>query len=104
MVGARRRSTALKAPITFASAAAPHPPRPCAPDGSVRYEYRSYHLLSVACAHLAIDGRNGLPVTKPVVLLAEELSPATIEALGPDFEIRRCDGANRDAEYPINIM
>jgi D-3-phosphoglycerate dehydrogenase len=34
-------------------------------------------------------------VTKPVVLIAEELSPATIDALGPDFEIRRCDGANR---------
>ena len=32
---------------------------------------------------------------KPVVLIAEELSPATIAALGPDFEIRRCDGANR---------
>jgi len=34
-------------------------------------------------------------VTKPVVLIAEELSPATVDALGPDFEIRRCDGANR---------
>ncbi|GAB3653731.1 phosphoglycerate dehydrogenase [Zhihengliuella somnathii] len=33
--------------------------------------------------------------TKPVVLLAEELSPATIEALGPDFEIRRANGADR---------
>src|SRR5205085_6381425 len=33
--------------------------------------------------------------TKPVVLIAEELSPATIDALGPDFEIRNCDGANR---------
>ncbi|WP_394159368.1 phosphoglycerate dehydrogenase [Galactobacter valiniphilus] len=33
--------------------------------------------------------------TKPVVLLAEELSPATVEALGPDFEIRSADGANR---------
>jgi len=35
-------------------------------------------------------------VSKPVVLIAEELSPATIDALGPDFEIRRCDGANRE--------
>lgn len=35
-------------------------------------------------------------VAKPVVLIAEELSPATLEALGPDFEIRHCDGANRD--------
>ena len=34
-------------------------------------------------------------MTKPVVLIAEELSPATVEALGPDFEIRHCDGANR---------
>ncbi|GAA3670666.1 phosphoglycerate dehydrogenase [Arthrobacter ginkgonis] len=33
--------------------------------------------------------------SKPVVLLAEELSPATIEALGPDFEIRHADGADR---------
>lgn len=32
---------------------------------------------------------------KPIVLIAEELSPATVDALGPDFEIRRCDGANR---------
>jgi D-3-phosphoglycerate dehydrogenase / 2-oxoglutarate reductase len=34
-------------------------------------------------------------VTKPVVLIAEELSPATVEALGPDFEIRTCNGADR---------
>jgi D-3-phosphoglycerate dehydrogenase / 2-oxoglutarate reductase len=37
---------------------------------------------------------------KPVVLLAEELSPATIEALGPDFEIRRTDGADRSQLLP----
>ena len=30
-----------------------------------------------------------------VVLIAEELSPATVEALGPDFEIRHCNGADR---------
>jgi D-3-phosphoglycerate dehydrogenase len=36
-------------------------------------------------------------VTKPVVLIAEELSPATVEALGPDFEIRSCDGADRSS-------
>jgi D-3-phosphoglycerate dehydrogenase len=35
-------------------------------------------------------------VTKPIVLIAEELSPATVDALGPDFEIRRCDGADRE--------
>ncbi|MFZ8982115.1 MAG: phosphoglycerate dehydrogenase, partial [Candidatus Nanopelagicales bacterium] len=34
-------------------------------------------------------------MSKPVVLIAEELSPATVEALGPDFEIRHCDGADR---------
>ncbi|MGW9404738.1 phosphoglycerate dehydrogenase [Arthrobacter sp. NPDC055585] len=36
-----------------------------------------------------------MTATKPVVLLAEELSPATVEALGPDFEIRQTDGADR---------
>jgi len=39
-------------------------------------------------------------VTKPIVLIAEELSPATIDALGPDFEVRSCDGANRDELLP----
>jgi D-3-phosphoglycerate dehydrogenase len=34
-------------------------------------------------------------VSKPVVLIAEELSPATVEALGPDFEITHCNGADR---------
>jgi D-3-phosphoglycerate dehydrogenase len=34
-------------------------------------------------------------VTKPVVLIAEELSPATVEALGPDFDVRHCNGADR---------
>ncbi|WP_417564517.1 phosphoglycerate dehydrogenase [Microbacterium sp.] len=36
-------------------------------------------------------------MTKPVVLLAEQLSPATIDALGPDFEIRHVDGTDRPA-------
>lgn len=35
-------------------------------------------------------------MSKPVVLIAERLSPATEAELGPDFEIRRCDGSNRD--------
>lgn len=39
--------------------------------------------------------RQGIVVTKPVVLLAEELSPATVDALGPDFEVRSTDGADR---------
>ncbi|MDP3969640.1 MAG: phosphoglycerate dehydrogenase [Nocardioides sp.] len=34
-------------------------------------------------------------MTQPVVLIAEELSPATVEALGPDFDVRHCDGADR---------
>jgi D-3-phosphoglycerate dehydrogenase / 2-oxoglutarate reductase len=33
----------------------------------------------------------------PVVLIAEQLSPATVEALGPDFEVRHCDGTDRAA-------
>jgi D-3-phosphoglycerate dehydrogenase len=39
-------------------------------------------------------------VSKPVVLIAEELSPATVDALGPDFEIRTCNGADRSALLP----
>ena len=39
-------------------------------------------------------------MAKPVVLIAEELSPATLEALGPDFEVRHCDGANRAELLP----
>ena len=34
-------------------------------------------------------------MAKPVVLIAEELSPATLDALGPDFEVRNCDGSDR---------
>lgn len=36
-------------------------------------------------------------MTKPVVLLAEELSPATVEALGPDFTVKSVDGTDRAA-------
>jgi D-3-phosphoglycerate dehydrogenase len=36
-------------------------------------------------------------VAKPVVLIAEQLSPATVEALGPDFDIRSVDGTDRAA-------
>ncbi|HET6294491.1 MAG TPA: phosphoglycerate dehydrogenase [Kribbella sp.] len=38
--------------------------------------------------------------TRPVVLIAEELSPATVEALGPDFEIRHTNGADRAELIP----
>lgn len=34
---------------------------------------------------------------KSVVLIAEELSPATVDALGPDFDIRMVDGTDRAA-------
>ncbi|MCI3932699.1 phosphoglycerate dehydrogenase [Streptomyces sp. AN091965] len=43
---------------------------------------------------------NTAPARKPVVLIAEELSPATVEALGPDFEIRYCNGADRTELLP----
>ncbi len=36
-------------------------------------------------------------MAKPVVLIAEELSPATVDALGPDFEVRHVDGTDRSA-------
>ncbi len=36
-------------------------------------------------------------MSKPVVLIAEELSPATIDALGPDFDVRNVDGTDRPA-------
>ncbi len=42
-------------------------------------------------------------MTKPRVLIAEELSPATVEALGPDFEIVECDGADRAALLPAIV-
>ncbi len=38
-------------------------------------------------------------MTKPVVLIAEELSAATVDALGPDFDIRQVDGTDRDALF-----
>ena len=36
-------------------------------------------------------------MAKPIVLIAEELSPATVEALGPDFDVRSIDGTDRAA-------
>ncbi len=36
-------------------------------------------------------------MAKPIVLIAEELSPATVEALGPDFDVRSVDGTDRAA-------
>jgi D-3-phosphoglycerate dehydrogenase len=36
-------------------------------------------------------------LSKPIVLIAEELSPATVAALGPDFEVINVDGTDRVA-------
>jgi len=36
-------------------------------------------------------------VSKPVVLIADELSPAVLAELGPDFEVRHVDGSDRAA-------
>ena len=36
-------------------------------------------------------------MAKPIVLIAEELSPATVEALGPDLDVRTVDGTDRAA-------
>ena len=45
----------------------------------------------------AIEGSDF--VSKPVVLIAEELSPATVDALGPDFDIHHVDGTDRSALF-----
>src|SRR4051812_40180814 len=34
-------------------------------------------------------------MTRPVVLVAEELAPSALEVLGSDFDVRHCDGADR---------
>ena len=36
-------------------------------------------------------------MARPIVIIAEELSPATVAALGPDFEVRNIDGTDRAA-------
>lgn len=36
-------------------------------------------------------------MSRPIVIIAEELSPATLEALGPDFEVKNVDGTDRAA-------
>jgi len=53
------------------------------------------HSFAVAHAHRPALTRN--TVAKPIVLIAEELSPATVDALGPDFDVRRVDGTDRVA-------
>ena len=39
-------------------------------------------------------------MTKPIVLIAEELSPATLSVLGDGFEVRHCNGADRNELLP----
>ena len=36
-------------------------------------------------------------MSKPIVVIAEVLSPATVEALGPEFDVRHVDGTDRPA-------
>ncbi|MSO26334.1 MAG: phosphoglycerate dehydrogenase, partial [Candidatus Nanopelagicaceae bacterium] len=43
-----------------------------------------------------ITKREPQRVAKPVVLIAEELSPATLAALRAEFEVRNCNGADRN--------
>src|SRR6476620_10242949 len=64
---------------------------------ATRSPHRPGRLAVGSSSPRAVKDRS---VTKPVVLIAEELSPATIDALGPDFEVRYCDGANRDELLP----
>src|SRR5918994_2881005 len=53
------------------------------------------HPLASRC--LRQRSKGSAFVSKPVVLIAEELSPATIDALGPDFDVRSVDGTDRPA-------
>src|SRR6266480_2138709 len=54
-------------------------------------------MLSQAWLHLEppTSSPRGRAVSAPIVLVAEELSPAAIALLEPDFEVRYADGANR---------
>ena len=74
------------------------PPRRCprVTDGGLGWRRHSV----VRPIHSPHDPRGDTAVSKPVVLIAEELSPATVEALGPDFEIRHCNGADRAELLP----
>ncbi|MCU1546902.1 MAG: phosphoglycerate dehydrogenase [Homoserinimonas sp.] len=53
--------------------------------------------LRPCASRLSFPSTNGCFVAKPIVLIAEELSPATVEALGPDFDVRTVDGTDRSA-------
>jgi D-3-phosphoglycerate dehydrogenase len=49
----------------------------------------------VAAFPFSLPNSKVLTLPKPIVLIAEELSPATVSALGPDFEIKNIDGTDR---------
>jgi D-3-phosphoglycerate dehydrogenase len=51
----------------------------------------------VAAFPFSLPNSKVLTLPKPIVLIAEELSPATVSALGPDFEIKNIDGTDRKA-------
>src|SRR6476661_6740111 len=67
---------------------------------ATRSPHRPGRLAVGSSSPRAVKDRS---VTKPVVLIAEELSPATIDALGPDFEVRTVDGASREALLPALV-
>src|ERR1700720_4380577 len=54
-------------------------------------------MVSQAWLHWNLRRRppRGFAVPVPIVLVAEELSPAAVALLEPDFEVRHADGANR---------
>jgi len=52
---------------------------------------------NVAAFPFSLPNSKVLTLPKPIVLIAEELSPATVSALGPDFEIKNIDGTDRKA-------
>jgi D-3-phosphoglycerate dehydrogenase len=52
---------------------------------------------NVAALPFSLPNSKVLTLPKPIVLIAEELSPATVSALGPDFEIKNIDGTDRKA-------
>src|SRR6478735_5509534 len=64
------------------------------PDG-VRRSIHSSSRPRPACPR----SKGSAVVSKPVVLIAEILSPATIDALGPDFDVRQVDGTDRPALF-----
>src|SRR6195952_3168040 len=44
-----------------------------------------------------------VPLSKPVVLVAEELPPSALDVLSSDFELRHVDGADRSALLPALV-